>query len=183
MIYDLIVVGAGPAGSTAAREAAASGATVLLLDRAEFPRDKPCGGGVNVRAADLLPFSIEPVTERTIRGIDVSLNLHGSFGRSYAKPLSYMTQRSRLDAYLAEKAAEAGAVFRDGVTVRSLDAVAGGITVRANAETFTGRVAIGADGANGIVARATGLSGGRRVAVALEGHYPVDGRTADRWRD
>src|SRR5438445_84896 len=59
--YDVAVIGAGPAGSTAAYRLAAAGARVLLLDRAVFPRDKPCGGGVTVRAARLLPFSIDPV--------------------------------------------------------------------------------------------------------------------------
>ena len=55
-VYDAIVVGAGPAGSTAAYRLASAGASVLLLDRARFPRDKPCGGGVTGRAAKVLPF-------------------------------------------------------------------------------------------------------------------------------
>jgi hypothetical protein len=65
-MYDVIVVGTGPAGSTAARECARHGLSVLQIDRAAFPRDKPCGGGVNLRIVQLLPFSIESVTERTI---------------------------------------------------------------------------------------------------------------------
>jgi flavin-dependent dehydrogenase len=55
--FDVLVVGAGPAGSTAARECADRGLSTALLDRAEFPRDKPCGGGVTARAAALLPLA------------------------------------------------------------------------------------------------------------------------------
>lgn len=180
-MYDLIVVGAGPAGSTAAR-AAAAGAKVLLIDRAEFPRDKPCGGGVNVRAADLLPFSIAAVTERTITGIEVTQNLEGRFTRTYARPLSYMTQRIRFDAYLVEKAVAAGAALQEGSSVRSIDRGPAGVTVRTGDRSFTARVVVGADGANGVVARATGLAGGRRLAVALEGHYTLPPGSLERWQ-
>ena len=48
--YDVIIVGAGPAGSTTAYRLARAGARVCLLDRARFPRDKPCGGGLTLRA-------------------------------------------------------------------------------------------------------------------------------------
>jgi flavin-dependent dehydrogenase len=64
--YDAIVVGAGPAGSTCAYRLATAGASVLLLDRARFPREKPCGGGVTGRALRLLPFSIDPVVEHVV---------------------------------------------------------------------------------------------------------------------
>lgn len=69
MRYDVIVVGVGPAGSTVARECAAHGLSVLVLDKAVFPRDKPCGGGINIRTARLLPFDLAPVAERKIAGI------------------------------------------------------------------------------------------------------------------
>jgi geranylgeranyl reductase family protein len=182
-MFDVIVVGAGPAGSTAAREAAAGGASVLLLDRARFPRDKPCGGGVNLRAANLLPFTLEEVTERTIRGIEVSLNLSGRFTRRYPQPLALMTQRSRLDAFLVERAIAAGVTFRDGVAVRSVDSSSASVGLGDGREVVQGRVVIGADGANGVVARTAGLSGGRRQAVALEGHYPLNDRMALAWND
>jgi geranylgeranyl reductase family protein len=182
-MFDVIVVGAGPAGSTAAREVAASGASVLLLDRDRFPRDKPCGGGVNLRAARLLPFSLDEVTERTIKGIEVSLNLRGRFIRRYSQPLTLMTQRSRLDAYLVERAIAAGAVFRDGVAVRSIENSTTRAAVSDGSDRIEGRLIIGADGANGIVARAAGLNGGRRQAVALEGHYPRSDRMDVVWND
>lgn len=184
--FDLIVVGAGPAGSTTAREAAAAGASVLLLDRAEFPRDKPCGGGVNVRAAKLLPFDLAPVVERTVSGLSVSFNLGRDFRRRSSEPLCYMTQRSRLDAYLVEQATSAGACLRDGETVRSVeigDACARDVTVRTRGAKYTGRALVGADGANGIVARATGLSGGRELAVALEGNVACANGVPGAWRE
>src|SRR3954447_7764472 len=104
MRYDAIVVGAGPAGSSSARSLAAGGARVLLLDKARFPRDKPCGGGVTVRAADVLGVDISPVVERTVFGVYLSLKLGHGFERRYRAPLTYLTQRRLLDAFLADAA-------------------------------------------------------------------------------
>src|SRR3954464_600491 len=95
--YDAIVVGAGPAGSTAAYRLARAGATVLLVDRATFPRDKPCGGGVTGRAARLLPFSIDPVVEDVVDRLECRLRYGPRFERSSRAPLALMTQRRRLD--------------------------------------------------------------------------------------
>ena len=75
--YDAIVVGAGPAGSTCAYRLASVGASVLLLDRARFPRDKPCGGGVTGRAERVLPFGIDPVVEDTVTSVRMRLRYGG----------------------------------------------------------------------------------------------------------
>jgi len=64
--YDAIVVGAGPAGSMAARLLARAGAKVLLADKTKFPRDKPCGGGLTFRADSANDLDFAPVTEREI---------------------------------------------------------------------------------------------------------------------
>ena len=69
----LIARAGGPAGSTAARELASRGVDVLLLERAKFPRDKPCGGGVTIRCDNLLPFSLDPVIEDVITGAVIQL--------------------------------------------------------------------------------------------------------------
>src|SRR3989337_4058174 len=121
MRYDAIVAGGGPAGSTAARIVAGEGASVLLLDRARFPRDKTCGGGVTLRAAGCQDLDLSPVVERTVTGARFSLRLGETFDRRYVGPLAYMTQRCRLDAFLVEAAISAGATFQDGEPVRAVE--------------------------------------------------------------
>ena len=77
--FDCIVVGAGPAGSTAARELASAGARVLIVDRAEFPRYKACGGGIPLRTEKLLPFPIDSVVEDSVGLLRVAHNGSGDF--------------------------------------------------------------------------------------------------------
>src|SRR5713226_852965 len=166
--FDVLVVGGGPAGSTAAYRLARAGASVLLVDKATFPRDKPCGGGVTGRAARLLPFSIDPVVEDTVDRLECRLHYGPRFERAARAPLAYMTQRKRLDQFLLQQAAEVGAAVRDGVKVAD---------VRANALAVDGadvqaRIVIGADGCNGTTARALDLGGEIVHGVALEANFP-----------
>ncbi|HLZ71637.1 MAG TPA: geranylgeranyl reductase family protein [Dehalococcoidia bacterium] len=182
MIYDAIVVGAGPAGSTAAREIARRGGSVLLLERARFPRDKPCGGGVTPRAAKLLPFDLAPVLERSVDSVYFSLKQRAGFVRRSSAPLTLLTQRRRLDAFLVQQAEAAGATFHDGDGVSGLELTDHGVTVLSRCARQKGRVVIGADGANGVVARLCGLGGPRDVAVALEGNIPCPDGLPRRWQ-
>ena len=172
---DVAIVGAGPAGSTAAYRLAQAGARVLLVDKATFPRDKPCGGGVTGRAARLLPFSIEPVVEHVVDRLRCRLHYRGrGFERRARAPLAYMTQRRRLDHFLAQQAARAGAEVREGVKVA--DVRENGLTV--DGEEIAARIVIGADGCNGTSARALGLADDVTHGVALEANVPYDDRFA-----
>src|SRR3954451_19769392 len=162
--FDVAVVGAGPAGSTAAYRLSSAGARVLLLDKATFPRDKPCGGGVTGRAARLLPFSIEPVVEDVVDRLECGLRYRHRFTRKARAPLAYMTQRKRLDHFLLRKAAEAGAEVREGET--------------ADARELDARIVIGADGCNGAAAKQLELADGVVHGVALEANYPYEARFA-----
>jgi geranylgeranyl reductase family protein len=167
-------VGAGPAGAVAAQRLASAGVRTLLVDKASFPRDKPCGGGVTGRAARLLPFSIEPVVEDVVDRLECRLHYGPHFERRARAPLAYMTQRKRLDNFLLGKAAEAGAEVRDGVKVA--DVREGGLTV--DGEEIAARIVIGADGCNGTTAKALGLGGTIVHGVALEANFPHDARYA-----
>jgi len=162
--YDVAILGGGPAGSTAAFRLATAGARVLLIDKARFPRDKPCGGGVTGRAERLLPFSIEPVVEDVVDRLECGLRYRHRFTRRARAPLAYMTQRKRLDHFLLRKAAEAGVEVREGET--------------ADAQELDARIVIGADGCNGASAKQLGLADGVVHGVALEANYPYDSRYA-----
>ncbi|HEX4929941.1 MAG TPA: geranylgeranyl reductase family protein [Gaiellaceae bacterium] len=180
--FDVIVVGAGPAGSTSAYFLAREGLSVLLLDRARFPRDKPCGGGVTGRAAALLPFSIEAVVEDVVDRLEIGLSYARHFERQSAKPLIYMTRRVALDAFLVEKAREAGAVFREAAKVTEVELRPEDVLVKTKDWAATGRVVIGADGTNGITARALGCDAARVHLVALEADLSYDAVDRDRYR-
>jgi geranylgeranyl reductase family protein len=180
--YDVIIVGAGPAGSTSACFLAREGLSVLLLDRARFPRDKPCGGGVTGRAAALLPFSIDPVVEDVVHRLEIGLSYARRFERQSEKPLIYMTRRVTLDAFLVAKACEAGAVFRDETKVTDVELRDDDVVVKTKDWTGTGRVVIGADGTNGVTARSLGCDGARVHLVALEADLSYDAVDRERYR-
>jgi geranylgeranyl reductase family protein len=168
--YDVLITGAGPAGSATAIHLARGGLRVLLVDRARFPRDKPCGGGVTGRALKQAPCDITPVVERVVDTFELRLHHRSSFRRTSPEPLILMTQRRRLDAFLAEQAAAAGADFRDDARVEEIRLGPKGITASVGGNEVSARVLVGADGANGVVAKAAGLGEGVVRGVALEGN-------------
>lgn len=165
--FDVIVVGAGPAGSTAARELAAAGAKVLLVDRAAFPRYKACGGGIPLRTERLLPFPIAPVIEDSVSLLDVAASGRHRFVRDSGAPFAHMVMRERFDALLLEHAERAGAEFRPGAAVRSLD-LGGGVTVRAEGFDARADYLVCADGAHSPVGTMAGLGGGIAECAAWE---------------
>jgi geranylgeranyl reductase family protein len=176
--FDVAVVGAGPAGATTAYRLARAHARVLLIDKVRFPRDKPCGGGLTTRAAKQLPFPVDPVVEDEVTRVRCRLRYGRTMERSSEQVLCRMTQRRRLDAYLVEQAADAGARFRDGVHVE----VESDRRLRIGGQPVQVDALVGADGANGVTAKALKLGGDIVQGVALEGNLPYERLPAGDWR-
>ncbi len=170
--FDVIVVGAGPAGSATAFHLARAGMRVLLADRARFPRDKPCGGGLTGRALRHVPCDVEPVVEHVVDRLVVRVTYGRKVRRTSPAPLIRMTQRRRLDLHLADQAAHAGADFRDGTGVDEIELGDEALTARVGGGAVRSTFLVGADGANGVVARSAGLGEGIVRGVALEGNVP-----------
>jgi geranylgeranyl reductase family protein len=178
-IFDALVVGAGPAGSTTAYRLAQGGASVLLVDRARFPRDKPCGGAVTGRALRLLPFPIDPVVESVPDRFELRLRDERRGAQRLGGPFVWITQRRLLDAYLVEQAVAAGVRFEDGTRVGDVAATEDGAVVELAGRSVRCRALVVADGANGTTARALGLAAPKLRNVALEGNAPYESVPAE----
>lgn len=180
--YEVIVVGAGPAGSTAARRLAVAGRSVLLLERDALPRYKACGGGVGPKAVALLPFPISELPCVRLTGID--FRLRGGSPVAWELPAGfpfYMAMRSDLDARLARAAAAEGAVLRDGESVRRVTRAGGGHEVETGGGVYRARFLVAADGGSGVCRRYLGLERQGRQGLGLECELVVSDETRARF--
>lgn len=153
---DVIIVGAGPAGTTAAYHLASAGVSVLILEKSIFPRYKVCGGGLTHKILTELPFDLSPVIENTIYSIRFSSKFDDVFTRTSPVPLMYCTMRPRLDEFLLRKAIEAGARHQTSI-VREIRQEGEMYEITGDPGMFRCRIVIGADGAAGVVARTFNL--------------------------
>lgn len=178
--WDVIVVGAGPAGSTAARVAAARGLEVLLLDKASFPRDKTCGGGLIGISSALLPPRVLETSDRVIYDIGLSHKMGRMHRRRSPKALLHMVERITFDQANVDAAIEAGATFKDSVNVRELEETVDSVQLTTSAGLLKARTVIGADGAGGRVGRYVGAQMGS-TDLGLEVEIPHDPEGEDRY--
>ncbi|MFB4287279.1 geranylgeranyl reductase family protein [Nonomuraea sp. ATR24] len=181
-VWDVVVVGAGPAGATAARVAAEAGCAVLLLERAIIPRYKTCGGGLIGGARAALPDGL-PVRVRDVART-FEFTWEGRRRRALTsageQPIQ-MVFRDELDAALTVAAADAGAQVRDGTPIAGLEDD-GLVSVRTSrGETIRARALVGADGSAGRIAGHVGVRC-EQIDLALEAEVPVGDDAAARWR-
>jgi geranylgeranyl reductase family protein len=159
MDYDVIVVGAGPAGSTAAKNLAEKNIKVLLLDKAAFPRDKPCGGGLPTRVQKRFPY-IEPFIDSVSYGSTTfSSSLRYKFDLIREKPFLMMVLRKDFDHGLLSLAQQAGVIFLEGKSVVDVVVQKDRVSVMLeDGQTLETKVVIGCDGMHSVVAEKTNLS-------------------------
>jgi geranylgeranyl reductase family protein len=173
-VYDVAIVGAGPAGSTAARLLAEGGARVALIDKAALPRYKTCGGGVLGRAYRRLPDIAHCAVEREFRTIALNFLDGGpTLSATRKEPLVHMTMRPELDHRLALAARDAGAELVESCPIRCITEHADGVTLESDTHHFHARFVIGADGIHSVVAKAGGWSDLPHLAPALEWEVTV----------
>lgn len=181
--YDLMVIGAGPAGATAAAEAASSGLKVLLIEKESLPRHKTCGGGMPMVVQncikDLAPFAF---IESDVKYMRLTKDFKDPHLKNinppgYEKDISiWMVQRAVFDNALAERAVKLGAVLKDNMQVKDIFKEEDYIVVKCDSFSAKAKHLIGADGANGIVGRKFSLRKDAPKAIAIEIEFPYSWR-------
>ncbi|MFG3310067.1 geranylgeranyl reductase family protein [Streptomyces wuyuanensis] len=186
-VWDVVVVGAGPAGASAAYAAAVTGRRVLLLEKAELPRYKTCGGGIIGPSRDALPPGFELPLKDRVHAVTFSMNGRLARTRRSRRMLFGLINRPEFDAALVRHAEKAGAVLRTGVTVSRVEQHGSAVpdrrtvaVVLADGETVLARAVVGADGSAGRIGAHVGVKT-NQVDLGLEAEIPVPATVAEDW--
>lgn len=154
---DVLIVGAGPAGCGAALDLCRSGLSVLLVDKADFPRVKPCAGALTIKTLKALRYDVAPVVQRICYRFKAGLRLEPPAAFPSRYPIAAMTDRVEFDAFCLQRCMEEGARFQKIPTIQSIERNRHGWELITTDHTFQGRFLIGADGTNSRVRRLLGL--------------------------
>ncbi|WP_019502641.1 geranylgeranyl reductase family protein [Pseudanabaena sp. PCC 6802] len=175
-MYDCIVVGAGPAGGSAAYHLAKRGRSVLVLERESLPRYKPCGGGVSPMVQQWFDFDFAPAISLTVKQIRYTWQMGDPqlAELDTAAPV-WMVRRDVFDHYLIQQAQKQGAEIRDSTVVTGIEWQSDRWQVKTDREVLSARYLIAADGAKGSMAKWLGFKDRkRRMGAALEVEAPVN---------
>ena len=188
---DVAIVGAGPAGSMAAHNLASAGARVVLLERASFPRDKPCGDGVSNRGLMMLErmglgeWTSQFLAPQVMRisspgGGVLDVRSPQASGSCYGRTIP----RHLLDARIARAATEAGARLVEGARVRAIETSQGTnssqLSIVADGLKVDAQLVILADGSHAPITRRLGLVQELPELVAIRQYFVGDAGPIDR---
>ena len=181
-LYDVIVVGAGPAGATLAYQLAKRGVGVLVLEKEKLPRYKCCAGGVTSKAARLLDFDISEVVEDVVHEVSFTFNMGRPYLGRHSQPLIYTVMRDAFDHFLVKRAQQMGAELIDGQRAKRIQVSADWVEIITADSSFRSRLAVGADGTYSMVARELGMRRAIEYLVGMESEIAVPEQELPRWR-
>ncbi len=183
--FDVVVVGAGPAGSTAAKFLSEKGVKVLLIDKSKFPRDKPCGGGIPIRTLNKFKY-IEK--KHLIESYSYGGNLHAMSPKCSLEvptntPLVAMILRKKFDYGLVKLAIENGTTFFDKKAVREINILENKVISKtSDGSKIESQIVIGADGVWSTIAKQCLLrSINNNMGLCLFQEFPIRTNTLDEF--
>lgn len=180
--YDVVIVGAGPAGAALAYELAGRGISVLVLEKAELPRYKCCAGGVTAKAAKLSGMNINEVAENVISAFTVTLAGDSPYQGTSDEPVMYTVRRENFDYALVARAEKAGADVLQGVEALGIQFDDAGVEILTSAGSFYSQLIAGADGAESIVLKTLGIKRKVDNIVGITSEVFVVDRELAKWK-
>ncbi|HAG82636.1 MAG TPA: dehydrogenase [Cyanobacteria bacterium UBA12227] len=174
-MFDCIIVGAGPAGGTAAYHLAKRGRSVIVLEKQALPRYKPCGGGVSPSVQQWFDFDLTPAISLNATKVRYTWQMEDPVEvELQTREAVWMVQREVFDHFLIQQAQKQGAELRDQTEVTGIEFKSDRWQVNTANEPIEGRYIIAADGAKGPMAKWLGFKERqRRMAGALETETPA----------
>jgi geranylgeranyl reductase family protein len=173
--FDVIVVGGGPAGATAAKALGEAGLSTLLLDKSDFPRDKPCGGGISARVLKRFPYlekELARIPAQWVSKVYFESPAGDSVDYQSREPLYLMIRRCEFD-HLLLSLARTQIECQTNALVRKIvfhqDHAIVSAEVQGESKEYRALMVLGCDGANSVVARASGLRSG-----SIQSEYAID---------
>jgi geranylgeranyl reductase family protein len=181
-MYDVVVVGAGPAGSTAAKFLSEEGLNVLLVDKEKFPRDKPCGGGLPTRVLRRFPYIEDLIDSISYGSLTYSSSLKYKFKVERDKPLVFTVIRRDFDNGLLSLAKEKGVDLLLGRPVVNLriEKDMASITLE-DGEEIESKIVVGADGIKSVVAEKADLGGRNKRCICMVQEQEMTEKELDRY--
>jgi len=171
--FDVIVVGAGPAGSMLAYDLAQNNINTLIIDKEKLPRYKPCGGGLTKRTLDVLPFDITEVIEDHSFTVKIFVHYEEVYKKSADFSFISMVMRDTFDYFMTEKAVSKGAVLKDETEFIRMAGSAGNLRIETSKGNFKAKHLIGADGVKSKVKHALQLKQDQKQMVGLASEIMV----------